>query len=211
MTIPATFILFLIAIFIFQHNLRKSDRTINNSRKNFWAHEEKSLFARKSPIESSLYIKPNLEALPKFSIEDFISFGDENLYKIQEHCFNIATEPMVNLSDMLNSDVRMKYGTSNLSIIESYEVNYNHYIKSLYQLAKGYYDLKMYAEAIKVLEEGVHVNTSIGDHIILLASLYCQFHDTLKFNELYERTLTLNTLTKSTIVKNLDKLREAKY
>ncbi|PKM95199.1 MAG: hypothetical protein CVU84_05790 [Firmicutes bacterium HGW-Firmicutes-1] len=209
MVIPSIFVLFLIFIFIFQHNLRKSDKMLNKSRKIFWEKEEKSLFARKAPIDTNIYIIPSIEALPNFSFEEFKAFGNEDLFKTQELCFDIAKSPMVNLSDMLNSDIRIKYGTSNLSTIESYEINYNHYIKILYQLAKGYYELNMYDEAICVLEEGIRVHTEIGDHILLLATLYCQFQNKAKFDELYEKSLTLNTLTKNTIIRNLDKLKEA--
>ncbi|PKM49539.1 MAG: hypothetical protein CVV02_15530 [Firmicutes bacterium HGW-Firmicutes-7] len=211
MDIPTLFILFLIFIIIFQHNLRKTDRMTNKSRKKFWEHEENSLFARKSPIESSLYISPAIDSLPRFSIEEFQAFGNIDLFKIQETCFDLANKPMVNLSDMLNSDVRNKYGTSNLNTIEEYEINYTHYIKSLYQLAKGYYELKMYPEAVKVLEEGIQVQTEIGDHILLLASIYSELHDFAKFDALYEKTMGLNTLTKNTIVKNLEKLKEKNH
>lgn len=209
MGIPTIFILFLIFIFIFQHNLRKSERSINNSRRTFWEREEKSLFARKTAISPDDYIQANPESLPQFPLEYFHEIGDEQLYKLQQRCLKLANEPMMNLSDMMNSDVRIKYGAANLGLIENYENNYNQYLRTLYKLAKGYYELNKISEAVQVLEEGIHMQTDISDHILLLGTLYQKLGEKNKFDILYNKTLEMKTLTKAKTIQGLDKIKEA--
>lgn len=211
MGIPTIFVLFLIFLFIFQHNLRKSDRLHKNASERFWEKEEASMFARKSPIETQHYIIPQVENLPKNTLEYFQNLENEQLYYIQEKCFDLASKPMLNFSNMLNSDIRLKYGSENLNLIEAYETNYNHYLQNLYQLGKGYYDLKLYNEAITVLEEGIRVNTDISDHIILLATLYCELKDFNKFNNLYDKSLSLTSLTKNKTIQGLDNLKKIHF
>lgn len=207
MGIPMIFVLFLIFLFIFQYHLRKSDRLAKESTKKFWAKEEASMFSRKSPIEPEQYIKPQIENFPKKTLEYFKELNYEKLYSIQENCFYLATQPMLNFSNILNSDLRLKYGSANLQLIEAYENNYNQYLHNLYHLGKGYYELNQYNEAVIILEEGIRVNTDISEHIILLATLYCNYKDSEKFNTLYNKVLSFNSLTKNKIIYRLDELK----
>lgn len=209
MGIPTIFVVFLIFIFIFQHNLKKSERTVNKNRRIFWEREEKSLFARKTSITSEELIHAHPEALPRFPLEYFKELESENLYKLQERCFKLTTEPMMNLSDMLNSDVRIKYGAANLGLIENYENNYNQYIRILYRLAKGYYELNKKVEAIQVLEEGINMKTDISTHILLLGKLYLELDEKEKFEVLYDKTLDMKTLTKSKTIQGLEEMKKA--
>lgn len=211
MGIPTIFIVFLIFIFVFQHNLRKSDRMISHNRRSFWDKEEKSLFVRKTDLDPNDFVHANAEALPHYSLEYFKELGDEHLYKLQERCFKLASEPMMNLSELMNSDIRLKYGAANLGLVENYEDNYNQYLRALYKLAKGYYELDKKTEALQVLEEGINMKTDISDHIILLGKLYLETHRNDRFETLYNSTLQLKTLTKSKSIQGLEQLKKANH
>lgn len=208
MGIPIIFVLFLIFLFIFQHHLRKTDRLTERARKEFWNREENSLFTRKSPIEKRDFLQPKTENLPRETLDYFIGIEKEELFDLQEKCFELARNPMLDLSDLLNSEVKLKYGSSNLELIGNYEINYNHYIQSLYQLGKGYYDANKHDKAIKVLEEGIQIHTNISDHIILLASLYWQNKNYDHFNQLYDYAINLHSLTKNKIIHHLNELQK---
>lgn len=207
MGIPIIFVLFLFFIFIFQHNLRKNDRKEKSARNQFWDYEKNSFFARKSPINNNDFIKPNSEALPKLDYEAFKALGNTQMFEIQEKCFSYADMPMLDLSNMLNSEIRHKYGVANFELIESYENNYTNYIKNLYKLGKFYYENGMNKEAISTLEEGINVNTEIGDHIILLATIYSEMQKMQEFNIVYNKASKMKSLTKNKTLQQLDFLK----
>lgn len=207
MPIPIIFILFVIFILIFQHNLRKQSTTLEKSRKEFWELEEKSYFSRKEPIEPELFLKTNSESLPKNSREFFQEKGKESLFLVQEKCFEVSALPMINLSDTLNSQVRLKYGAANLGLIQNYEINYNSYLTHLYKLGKGYSDMGLDNDAILFLEEAINLCSESSDHYILLGQLYKRTNDHKKLDALYQNAQGLNTITKNKVVSALDQLK----
>lgn len=211
MGIPVFFITFIILLTIFQIYLNKTSISRKNSRRKFWSHEEKSWFGRKSQIESDHYLHPNIENLPHLSKEDYENLGKESMFRIQEECYAIALEPMIDLTNMLNSDIRHQYGPANFDLIDTYENNYTRYIKALYILGKFFYEKDRDQDALLFLEEGVHVRTEISDHIILLGTMYCKLRDKTKFLELYERAQKSQSLTKNKIIHELKKLKEANF
>lgn len=211
MEFPIIFILFLMLLLIFQLSLKKSNLSRKRSSQKFWSNEEKSWFARKSQVELDLFIHPNTENLPRLSRQDYESLGKEAMFRIQEEGYAIALEPMVDLTNMLNSDIRLQYGPANFELINTYENNYTRYIKVLYILGKFFYEKDRDQDALLFLEEGVHVRTEISDHIILLATLYCKLHDKNKFLELYDRAQKSQSLTKNKIIQELKKLKEAHF
>jgi len=197
MGIPTIFILFLIFLFIFHHNLKKTEKLTAIKRKEFWENEEKSMFSRKSQIEDTNYIVPDISGVKHNNKEYFAELGHPELFKYQELIFSLSKEPMLNLSNMSNSEIRLKYGIANFSHIEACENNYNRLIKAIYLLGKGYFDLENYSEAISVLEAGIKINSDISDHILLLAELYAKKKDSFNFNELKIYSENLESLTKS--------------
>lgn len=206
MGIPVLFVLFLILIITVQINLRKYDSKRNASRENFWEKEHQSLFSRKKPLDSADFISASLPDHLKKSIEVFKELDREDLFYTQEKCFECLNTPMMNLENMLNSDVRIKYGTANLETVELYEENYNKYLHSLYMLGKGYYELKMYQDAITVLEEGVRIHTQMREHYIILGKIYKELHQEDSFKQLIRHAEEINSISKSKLIKALSEL-----
>lgn len=204
MGIPGFFVLFLIVLIVFQINLRKYNRERNAASEKFWDNEQKSLFVRKKTIDDSEYLHPNLEGFPYYPIDYFKNLDREDLFYAQEKCFTCAKMPMMNLAGLMNSEVRFKYGTANLTFIENSEQNYNNYLRSLYNLGKGYYELQQYDHAIVVLVEGVAMRTMISEHYIILAKLYRSLNQVESLNNLINQVNSLNSASKNKLLKTLN-------
>ncbi len=209
MGVPVLFICFIFLIAIFQYNLQKGEAHRKKSRKRFWEFEDSSWFGRKGSIEPNYFLHPNASNLPKLTFEEFDALEMSYLFKLQETCFELAKEPMVDLSYLLNSEIRHKYGANNVNTIEGYENNYNNYIRYLYQLGKFYYEQERYTDAQLYLEEGLSVHTEISDHLILLGTLYLKNQDDVGFQKLYAHAKGIKSLTKTKILHRLDQLKEA--
>lgn len=211
MGIPTIFILFLIFLFIFHHNLKKTERLTAMKRKDFWENEEKSMFTRKSQIEDNNYIVLDISGIIHNNREYFLELGHPELFKYQELIFSLSNEQMLNLSNMSNSEIRLKYGVANFSHIEACENNYNRLIKAIYMLGKGYYDLEKYPEAISVLEAGIKINSDISDHILLLAELYAMNKDVFNFNEIKIYSENIESLTKTKLSKGFTDIKRKHF
>jgi tetratricopeptide (TPR) repeat protein len=206
MGIPVIFLSFLVFIIIYRIQLAKLDKDQNAINKLFWEREESSLFVRKKEIKPYELILPNVDSIPTYSQSEYEAMGNKDLFNIQEKCITYSHTKMLNTSHLLNSEVRLKYGSANIDTVEDYEENYHQYIKLLYQLGKGFFELNRLEDAILLLEEGLHVNTEISDHLILLGKLYKTTNQKEKFTALFNYANTINSLTKNKILHELEAL-----
>lgn len=209
MGIPIIFIFFLIFVFLFRYKMNQQEKSTRQSNDFFWEREKKSLFVRKKTIDDDIYLKADISKFPTYSLEQFIAWQAKKLYKVQEDCLYYANQPMVNLSNMLNSEIRLKFGPANLPLIESYENNYISYTKQLYQLGKGFYDIKRDDDAITVLKEGIRMGSDIRHNYILLGKLYCKTNQTVRFKDLYNKATCIDSLTKHKIISEFDNLKDS--
>lgn len=204
MHIPVIFIWFIIAILLYHHHLRKRFKVDDDINKAFWEKEASSLVVRKKNIDEAHYLHPQLS---KQIIKDqafFDGINQSDLYYHQTFLFDHLDATMVNFQNLTNSDIRLQFGTANITLIETYEENYTLFIKSLYSLGKGLIEAKEDALALIYLEEGIRLGTDIRAHFILIATLYHKQHNSKAINQLYEQAKTLQSLTKSALLTELE-------
>ena len=190
--IPTFLVLFLIFLAVFRYRLSKAERINRKASKAFWDQEHSSHFIRKKLITEDDLIKPRLEDFPIFTMEDFEQMENPHIFKLQQDCLDLANKPMMNLGHLLNSEIRLKYGTANLELVQSYEENHTAYIKALYRLGKAYADADRPYEAIKVLEEGLWVKTDYSRHWLLLGSLYISKNHFTDYENLLKKASSIN-------------------
>lgn len=206
MTFPVLFIWFLIAIFLFRHHMKKDTKLNERASQTFWKKEQASLVVRKQSLNEEDYVKPSLDPIYFMDEAYYLEHHKPELLRYQTQIEGLLKEPMVNLSHMSNTDVRLTYGTAMITTIEAYETNYNHYIKALYALGKGFYELGNQPLAKAYLEEGIHVGTDIKSHFMLLAEIYLNEKEPSKINDLIEKAQNLHSLTKNSLVHTLQDL-----
>lgn len=206
MNYPILLVIIIILIVIFRYNLQKSDKSRAKQNEDFWKKEESSLFARAKEIDKDLFINTNLPKSLKKTELEYEKLGNKKLYELQERCFSLSDNFLLNLSHMTNIEIRQTFGAAKLDTVEKYEINYALYIKSLYQFGKDLFDIGLVDDAIKVLEEGINVGTDISNHYILLGKIYYNKNEKSKISMLYDKANLLNSLTKNKILKELSKL-----
>lgn len=206
MAFPIMFIWFLIAIFIFQHHLRKSSKANDAASKSFWDKEQSSLVVRKKDLEATDYLHPTLDPETLVDESYFKQLACPELFRHQEYLRTLIPLKMVNFQTMTNADLRLAYGTAMMPTIEVYEENYHNYIRTLLTLAEGLLDVEDNTLATLYLEEGIHMGSDIKHHYLLLASIYDKNQNYSALTDLIDKAKDLTTLTKDALVKELESL-----
>ena len=169
--IPSFFILFLTFLFLWIYNLRKRQKTYEAERQAFWNKEQESLVVRKKDIPAELYFQPDIRQLqfPELTPEHS---GQAKYQKLKKQLNDSVHLPMLSLSDLTNTEIRLSFGTANQPIITQAEENYSAYLGFLYDYALFAKEQQWIDEAIAALEEAIRLKSDISKHFMLLGDLY---------------------------------------
>ncbi len=197
---PVFLISFIIFVVWLRYEINKSKKSSDKHHGDFWEREQQSNFSRKADISSLDYIIVPLDELP------FVHTQEDDLSRIQEQVKLSSQKKLLNLSSSTNTDLKLKYGTANLSLLSQYDQNYSNFIQNLYKWAKLLYEKGYLAEAEKVLELGITYHSDISGNYTLLANLYKDKNDFDSIGKLIKKAEELNTLMKDSIIKSLTKI-----
>lgn len=198
--IPITLICILFFTAIFTFYLSKVNIKSKLATKAFWEKESQANSTRKADISNLDYIKIPLDNFP------ILDTADEKLANIQNSIKDLSEKPILNLTGVSNTDLKLKYGVANMNYLSVCDNNYTLLVRNLYAWGNYLYELDMKKEAITVLEFGIQCKTDISKNYILLANLYKDMLEDDKINDLLLVAMSLQSLTKDTIIKTLKEI-----
>ena len=115
---------FIIILIVIQLYLKKSTRSGSERSKKYWEREQKANSTRKQDISTLNYIKWD-DSLPaidnSLTLADILNNSPEAL-KAYNNIQTLKTEPMLNLSEYSNTDLKLKYGVANLDTLTQYDL-----------------------------------------------------------------------------------------
>ena len=95
---------------------------------------------------------------------------------ISEECKEIlrslSTQKIVNLTGYTNTDLKLSYGTANITCLTEYDQNYTLLVSTLQKWAEALYRGGAKKECRQVLEYAVSIGTDVSHTYFLLADLY---------------------------------------
>ncbi len=198
----ATFILFIV---LFNIRLRLVSRKEEQNEEKFWDRELRSNSVRKKSLDTLEYVHLPYDLLPFGTAGD-----DENLQAIEDELTALKDLKIVNLTGISNTDLKLEYGTANITALTEYDQNYTTLVIALQKWGDALYTLGRFEDAANVLEFAVKTRTDITATYRLLIDMY---KTKLGLNEQeIERKLdglvpiadSLNSLSRSTILKLLE-------
>lgn len=197
MKLPGGLVLLAIFLAWLHYKLKKSSK---NTDAAFWEREAEANSTRKKSLDDLHYI-----TIPENSLPFFYNF-DKKLDEIQEHVKELAEKPIVNLTGISNTDLKLTYGAANLESLSSYDENFTDLARTLLAWAERFHELGLNDDAITVLEFGVDCKTDIYNHYMLLGKLYVESDQKHKIPDLINIAGELNSLNCDKIVADLDSL-----
>lgn len=188
----------IIFILVIAHNVRKSGKIQQKNELGFWEKERLANETRRKPLDGLNYITIPLEKLPMHTMAE-----NERVAECLRIVNELSVEPVVNLTGITNTDLKLEYGAANITILTQYDQNYTLLASTLQQWADLLYSEGFIKETLQILEFAVDTHTDVSRCYDLLADIYLQNGDSGKIAELTETAETLNSLNKEVILRHL--------
>ena len=189
---------FLMFSVVFFFSLQRTKSIEAKRDQEYWERESRANSTRKKSLDNLNYITVPEELLnmsPKNTTEEINSYiSDLN---------DLSKSKIVNLTGLTNTDLKLQYGTANITILTEYDFNYTNLVTLLQKLAQKLYENGENKLAITTLEFAVSTNTDVSKSYYLLAQLYKEAGTPEKISSLIQQAQNINSLLKNTIVQNL--------
>jgi hypothetical protein len=191
----SSFTVFCIYFFFKLQSVKRKESEIDRE---FWEREAKANSTRKKPLDDLNYI-----TIP----EELLSMSPQNtsseLGQYIKELNEMSSETIVNLTGYTNTDLKLEYGTANITVLSEYDLHYTNLVTLLQKIAELLHQDGEDLLAIKVLEFAVDTGTDVSKSYYLLASLYKEVGETDKIDTLIEKAGNLKSLLKDSIVQKL--------
>ena len=193
----ASFIIFCLVIY---RAIKKDNRESAKNSELFWDRESQSNSVRKKSIDHLNYITIPFENLPIHIMEK-----DENIKDYLETLQILSTQKIVNFTGYSNTDLKLEYGTSNLTALSEYDQNYTLLVLTLQKWGEVLYHAGLQDDAATIFEFAVKISTDISKSYYTLAEIYADRGETYKISSLIQTAETLRSSTQQIIVRTLHK------
>lgn len=189
---------FPVLCFLFSFALHRAKRKEQDIDREFWEREQRANFTRKKPLDDLKFI-----TIPEELLTMKPEIANEEISDCLRDLNDLSAMEIVNLTGLTNTDLKLKYGTANITILSEYDFHYTKLATLLQKLAELLHDSLEDELAVNVLEFAVSTGTDVSKSYYLLAELYQQLGTPEKIRPLITQAQTLNSLMKNTIVEKL--------
>lgn len=177
---------------------RRHKKMIEKYEKEFWDREARANNTRKKSLANLTYI-----SIPDFLLPERFMPENEEVSALFETLRELSGQKIVNLTGYTNTDLKLEYGTANITCLSEYDQNYTLLARSLQRLAEILYTNARIAEARAVLEFAVSTGTDVSHSYYLLADIYDADGEYDKKAALIEKADALRSTMKNVIVRTL--------
>lgn len=191
-----TSVLIFVAILTFFN--QKNSKIRKRQMDEYWNKEQRANFIRKKSLEDLEYIGIPFDEFP-MDIETDDPCIQECLSQIEA----LKNEKIVNFTGYSNTDLKLMYGTANITALMQYDLNFTQFVRTLQSWANRLYELGQIEAARTLLEYAIHARTDISSSYFLLASIYKKSNETDKIKHLLLVAETLQSAMKNSIVRTL--------
>lgn len=189
---------FIILILVVGHNIRKQRRTKEHSEQDFWSREAEANSVRKKSLDDLNYITIPLDTLPVGSHSE-----DAIVKECTELLHTLAEQKIVNFTGISNTDLKLTYGTANITALTEYDQNFTLLVTTLQKWADALQTLGDITGTKAILEYAVSIRSDISKTYFTLAALYVQTGEESKISSLIEIAEGLSTPSGKIIVRRL--------
>ena len=176
----ASFIVFCIWLGYEIHKHRNMEAKADQE---FWEKEAAANSTRRKSLDNLAYIR-----IPFEPLKDLSAF------------------PIVNLTGISNTDLKLTYGAPNIDLLSQYDQRYTILARTLQAWANALHEKGCTDAARQVLEFAIETRTDVSGSYKLLSAIYQQIGQTEKINALIPVAESLNSPLKNHIVQTLKEM-----
>jgi hypothetical protein len=191
--------LLMIFVLWLNYEIGKNNRLSNKGKDEFWNKESQANKTRKVDISNLDYISIPYDRLP---MEDN---PDQTINSYRDTILSHSDKKILNLSGFSNTDLKLKYGASNINLLIEYDNNYTILVAILHKWGERLYMEGYQREAIAVLEAALDCETDVHKTFELLAKIYKEQGSHYKFNLLIDRLSSSSIRSKEALLSKLNR------
>lgn len=184
--------------FILSFAIKLSNSRMQKKNAEFWAREFKSNSIRKKPTDNLKFLTIPLESFPTNLLND-----NQSVLECIDILENLTTEKIVNLTGFTNTDLKLEYGTANLTALSAYDHNYTVMIRTIQKWADILLDENYKKEAVILMEYALSTGTDISATYYKLAEYYSENRDYSSVDKLIAHAECLKSSNKKVILRHL--------
>lgn len=173
--------LLIIFVLWLNYEIAKNNKLSNKSKDEFWKKEAQANQTRKADISDLDYISVPIDRLP------LELNTDPTINSYRDTILSLSNKKILDLNNFSNTDLKLKYGASNITPLSEYDNNYIVLVSTLNRWGERLYTNGYYQEALAVLEVALDCNTNIHKTFELLAKIYISQGSILKIDQLIDR------------------------
>ena len=193
--IITSFLAFSIVFFFARNRVSRIEEARDRA---FWDREKRANFTRRKSLDGLNYI-----TIPDELLNMKPAVTTEVLNTCIKDLNDLSEYKIVNLTGYTNTDLKLEYGTANITILSEYDLHYTNLVTLLQKLAEQLHENGEETLAIATLEFAVSTGTDVSKSYYLLADLYQETGTPEKINHLIDYAQNINSMIKDTIVQRL--------
>ena len=191
----ASFIIFLLVV---RHAIKRQQKSEDFSDKSFWAREREANSVRRKPLDTLNYILIPFERFPMNCLTEH-----PQIMEYQQLLQDLSQRKIVNLTGYTNTDLKLEYGTANITALSEYDQNYTILVRTLQQWADILLDAGYVSEATVLMEFAISTGTDISRTYYKLAEIYSARGDNFQIQQLLEQSRNLRSANAKIIARTL--------
>lgn len=195
--LPYVLVLVAILTYFLKNGAKKSKKVSED----FWEVEHKADLTFRKNIDNLNYITIPIDSLPFFEI------NDEIITNCQKTIKNLSEQKIVNFTGLSNTDLKLKYGRGNLTVLSEYDNNFTKLVSTFDKWAKRLFELNYSKDAAAVLEFSISSGSDISSSYYMLAEYYQAEGRFEEIGKLLLYASSIHSLTKDIIIKKLTQMQ----
>lgn len=194
----ASFIVFCIWL---GYELHKHRNMEAKADRDFWQKEAAANGTRRKSLDGLAYIEIPFDSLPMMVLSD-----DPVVKECHKTLTELSASPIVNLTGISNTDLKLQYGAPNIDLLSQYDQRYTILARTLQTWANQLYEKGCTDAARSILEFAIETHTDISASYKLLSAIYQEAGQPEKIKALIPVAENLNSPLKKHIVQSLEEL-----
>lgn len=188
----------IIFVLVLSRVIARHRKTSQKKEEAFWARERQANSVRRKSLEGLNYIRLPLESLPTKLLTD-----NSQVKECLDILNALSKQPIVNLTGYSNTDLKLEYGTANITSLSEFDQNYTLLARTLQKWANALFEAGYQAEGASVLEFAVSTGTDISASYYCLADYYSSLGEHEKIRQLTASADALRSANGKIIVRKL--------
>ena len=188
----------LIFIIVMHFKITRSGREMEHRLDDFWEKENRANSVRRKPLDDLNYVE-----VPDRFLEFPYDPADDRVNEALRILRSLKDVPAVNLTGISNTDLKLQYGTANISKLTEYDQNYTMLVRSLQTCANSLHKNGHDDKAEEILEYAIETGSDISASYDLLSDIYLSSGRSELLPGLIKKAEGLNSLMKDHILRLL--------